>query len=76
MLPYHTIFLDVIYFRSPALAISHYAMEMILHAGVVTAYSCNIPSPLSIKRHEAGYYSEIKTQIKPFLLPQMQFCSV
>lgn len=31
----------------------------ILHAGVVTAYSYNIPSPLSIKLYEASCYSII-----------------
>lgn len=49
MLPYHTILLDVTHFCSLALAISRSAIKRhIVHAGAVTAYSCNIPSSLSI----------------------------
>lgn len=76
MLPYHTILLDVIHSHSLALAISRSAKKMILHAGVVTAYSYNIPSALSIKLHETSYYSVLDAQIKPFLLAQMQICSI
>lgn len=60
MLPYHTILLDVTHFCSLALAISRSAIKRhIVHAGAVTAYSCNIPSSLSIREHEASCHSMI-----------------
>lgn len=43
----------------------------ILHAGVVTAYSYNIPSPLSIRLHEASCHSMMNT-LDSALLPQIR----